>query len=51
MTYIAVDIQDFLKLGSGPHAKAAHAHIVADLTEIDPVGLLRKITEESGPPR
>ena len=45
---IAVDITKFFKLGSGPHAKTAQAHIVADLTETDPEALLREILKEHG---
>ena len=36
----------FYKLRSSPNAKTAQAHVVVDLTEIDPEALLRKITEK-----
>ena len=48
LTYIAVDIEEFFKLGPGPNAKTARADIVADLAEIDPEELLRQIEEKYG---
>ena len=48
LIYIAVDIEEFFKLGPGPNAKTARADIVADLAEIDPEELLRQIKEKHG---
>ena len=51
LTYIAVDVNEFFKLGSGPNAATAQAHIVADLIETDPEALLSEIWEKKGSPQ
>ena len=48
LTCIAVDIEEFFKLGSGPNAKTARADIAADLADIDPEELLSQIEEKCG---
>ena len=51
VTYIAVDVNEFFKLGSGPNAATAQAHIAADLIETDPEALLSEIWEKRASPR
>ena len=44
--YVAVNIENIFKLGSGPMAPTATADVVADLAVIDPEDLLSKIQGE-----
>ena len=47
LRYIAADIAEIFKLGSGPNAKVATAGVAADLTLIDPEDRLKEIERKS----